>query len=196
MRRSLKEMLGYRVLAIDGDTGIVYDFNLLEDWRVAYIVGDRTGRWPVLKKIAFAPQDLHTPPDAVAKVVHVKMTLQALKTSSEPTGVQGAPFMRSFRELRRYAVEASDGRVGQLDDVLVDDQSWAVDYVVSRFGFGLAGKEMSIAPRWIRRVEDAPQRMHIAISGEEIDRGPLWDPRIPQDPALEAKYLSYFEGCR
>jgi hypothetical protein len=50
------------------------------------------------------------------------------------TETAAAPLLRRFTDLRRYSLEASDGDVGHIDDVYLDDLSWTVRYLVADTG--------------------------------------------------------------
>ena len=42
--------------------------------------------------------------------------------------------MRSLKEMERYAVSAVDGDMGVVVDFLLDDEHWAVRYLVAEIG--------------------------------------------------------------
>lgn len=74
MLRSLKEIIGYRILATDGDIGSVHDFFFDDEiWAVRYLVVD-TGTWLPGRKVLLVPSaverpewDTHTLPVALSK---------------------------------------------------------------------------------------------------------------------------------
>jgi hypothetical protein len=41
----------------------------------------------------------------------------------------GDPHLRSGNEVRGYHIEAIDGRIGHLDELLIDAESWRISYV-------------------------------------------------------------------
>ena len=38
--------------------------------------------------------------------------------------------LRSLKDLRGYAIRASDGVIGKVDDFYFDDETWAIRYLV------------------------------------------------------------------
>jgi uncharacterized protein YrrD len=46
--------------------------------------------------------------------------------------------LRSFKELRGFAIRATDGRIGTVSDVYFDDNSWQVRYCVIDTGLSVA----------------------------------------------------------
>jgi hypothetical protein len=61
MLRSLKELVGYAIHAVDGDIGRVHDFYFDDQtWAIRYLVVD-TGGWLSSRKVLVAPVALNTP---------------------------------------------------------------------------------------------------------------------------------------
>jgi hypothetical protein len=54
--------------------------------------------------------------------------------------------LRSIEELERYALQASDGEVGQLRDLFFDDASWAIRYLVVETGAWLSSRKVLVSP--------------------------------------------------
>jgi hypothetical protein len=51
--------------------------------------------------------------------------------------------LRSIREINGYHIHASDGEVGHVADVLVDDDDWSIHYLVSIRRIGDLGERCS-----------------------------------------------------
>jgi sporulation protein YlmC with PRC-barrel domain len=60
--------------------------------------------------------------------------------------------LRSAEELFGYRVQATDGRIGRVDDFIVDDETWDVRYLVVETSAWWFGKSVLIAPTWARRM--------------------------------------------
>lgn len=80
MQRSLKEIIGYSIRAVDGDIGKVKDF-FFDDyaWSVRYLVAG-TGNWLPGRKVLLSPAGLKSV-DWVGSVVHVNRTKQEIEDS-------------------------------------------------------------------------------------------------------------------
>ena len=68
------------------------------------------------------------------------------KTDREPTG---DPFLRSTAKVKGYKIHAYDGNIGDIEDFIVDDSSWRLDFMVVNTGNWLLGKKVLISPAWI-----------------------------------------------
>ena len=56
------------------------------------------------------------------------------------------PNLRSTNVVSGYHIQASDGEIGNVEDFIVDDQTWAIRYLISIRGTG--GREKRY---WFRR---------------------------------------------
>jgi len=82
MLRSLKELYGYKILALDGDIGKVHDFYFDdESWIVRYLVVD-TGPWILGRKVLISPLALGQP-DWMARKFPVSLTRDDVKNSPD-----------------------------------------------------------------------------------------------------------------
>ena len=89
---------------------------------------------------------------------------------------QGDPHLRSSREVRGYGIEASDGSIGHVDDLLVDDVSWTIRYLVVDTRNWWPGKKVIIAPSWINRVSWSEQMVHVDLPRARIKESPEYVP--------------------
>jgi hypothetical protein len=52
----------------------------------------------------------------------------------------------------RHHIHATDGEIGHIEDFLIDDETWAIRYLVIDTRNWWPGKRILISPRWIERV--------------------------------------------
>ncbi|VUD66697.1 hypothetical protein TDB9533_03665 [Thalassocella blandensis] len=85
-------------------------------------------------------------------------------------GEHNESHLRSFKELRNYAVKVGDFTIGEVLDFVMDDTSWRVEYVV------VAGEETSskhfrlIPMNQINRVAWEDRAIYIDMSRDEFSR--------------------------
>lgn len=66
--------------------------------------------------------------------------------------------LRNIKGLRGFTIEAADGQMGKVHDLLFDGRTWAVRYLVVDTGSWLPGRKVLIAasglgrPRWDERL--------------------------------------------
>jgi sporulation protein YlmC with PRC-barrel domain len=100
MLRSIKELLGYELMATDGEIGKVDDFLFSDDdWFIRYLVGD-TGPWIFGRKVLIATDSL-IQPVWDSKTFPVNLTREEVKNS--PDTNLAKPVSRIHEEqLRSY----------------------------------------------------------------------------------------------
>lgn len=107
--------------------------------------------------------------------------------------------LRSSREVTGYTLEAADGGVGQVADLLLEEATWAVRYLEVDMGHWPGAKRVLLAPAWIDEVDWARQRVTTALSREAIHSAPPFDPdqvvSRAYQVALYEHYGSRFDGA-
>jgi hypothetical protein len=64
----------------------------------------------------------------------------------------GDPNLQTATVLIGYAMQAEDGEIGHVKDVLVDDRVWAIRYLVVDTEKWWGGKTVLVSPEWLARV--------------------------------------------
>ena len=54
--------------------------------------------------------------------------------------------MRNVKDLRGYAIRATDGVIGTVDDLYFDDEDWGIRYLVVNTGSWLSNRKVLISP--------------------------------------------------
>lgn len=88
----------------------------------------------------------------------------------------GDPHLRSAREITGYHVKASDGEIGHVEDLLVDDESWVLRYLIVDTRNWWPGKQVLVAPEWATSFRWAQQEVDIDLTRAEIKGGQEYDP--------------------
>jgi uncharacterized protein YrrD len=102
------------------------------------------------------------------------------------------PYLRSSHSVTGHIVEASDGEIGHVDDFILDDESWAVRYLVVDTGNWWPGKRVLVSPRWIESVSWDKSKVFVDLSRETIRQSPEYDEQslVPRD--YEAKLHRHY----
>ena len=83
--------------------------------------------------------------------------------------------LRSMKEVSGYAIQATDGAVGQVDDFIIDDEPWVIRYMVVDTGDWWLGKKVIVSPRWIAHVDWKNSNVYVNLSREAIKSAPEFD---------------------
>jgi len=82
------------------------------------------------------------------------------------------PHLRSTREVSGYHIQAIDGELGHMDDFVIDDETWAIRYLIVATNNWWPGKKVLIAPPWIKNVSWGQSKVFINLSRESIKLSP------------------------
>jgi hypothetical protein len=92
------------------------------------------------------------------------------------------PHLRSCNAVTGYHIQATDGEIGHVSGFLVDDETWAVRYLIVDTSNWWGGHKVLVAPPWIQGVHWSDQTVAVDLSRESIKRAPPYDPAAPWGP--------------
>ena len=87
---------------------------------------------------------------------------------SSAAGKAWDPHLRSTHEVTGYHVQALDGELGHVEDFVIDDQTWAIRYLVVATKNWWPGRKVLVSPLWIERVSWSESKVFINLSRESI----------------------------
>jgi len=99
----------------------------------------------------------------------------------------GDPHLRSSRAVTGYAVQASDGCIGHVEDVIIDNDTWHIRYIMVDTQNWLPGRKVLISPMSIREVNWTDSQVHVEMTQEQISDSPEWDPESALNHEYEAQ---------
>jgi len=83
--------------------------------------------------------------------------------------------LRSVNEVSGYNVGAADGDIGHVDDFMIDDEDWAIRFIVIKTGGWLSGRKTLVAPRWIEGIRWEESKLFVSLTGDQIASGAEFD---------------------
>ncbi len=83
-----------------------------------------------------------------------------------------------------YHIQAHDGELGHVEDLIVDTGEWKIRYLVVDTRNFWPGKKVLLAPDWIREIVWDTQRVQVDLAREAIRQGPEYQP----DRLLDREY--------
>lgn len=227
MLRSVNALMGYSILATDGEIGKVDDL-LFDDetWGTAYLVvkmrtllkakkvllpptalgvpdWDGSECFPVAytkEQVAQSPDiDLDLPvsrqtqlelhkhygwtPYWIPSAAHGLGALPMVDLTNEehypPTPMQAEdidPHLHSAGDIKHYGIQASDGKIGRVEDLFVDDVTWAVRYLVIDPSAWLPERKVLLAPQLVRTISWFEKKVHVSSTIQMIKDSPIYDP--------------------
>jgi hypothetical protein len=105
----------------------------------------------------------------------------------------GDPHLRSLDEVRSYAIHGSDGDIGHVHDLLLDDEDWSIRYLVVATRNWWPGKKVLIAPDWIAGISWADREVRLGLTRGAIKGSPEYDPLSTVDRAYEERLHRHYD---
>lgn len=100
--------------------------------------------------------------------------------------------LRAVKDLKDYGILATDGPIGQVVDVLIDDRHWTVRYFVVDTGTWLSDRKVLISPLAVGQPDWAAQQLPVTLSKERVEGSPEVNTENPVLRQHETEQLSYY----
>lgn len=107
--------------------------------------------------------------DMVAREMHERQ--QRLEGGSDE-------HLRSANEVIGYSIEATNGSIGHIADLLFDEDSWAVSHIVVDTRNWWPGKHVVISPKRFKTVSWADRMVHVDLTRDQVKSSPEFDSDI------------------
>ncbi len=78
--------------------------------------------------------------------------------------------LRSSEEVIGYSIHATDGSIGHIDDIRVDDRNWAVSDLVVATRDWLPGKKVLVPPSAVEDIDWSTREVRLRMRREEVQR--------------------------
>ena len=100
--------------------------------------------------------------------------------------------MQVISALKGFAIEASDGRIGSVADLLFDDASWRVRWLVADCGTWLTGRKVLIHPSAISRIDFERQQLLVTLTKAQVEKSPELADDQPVSQQMENQLYTYY----
>ncbi|PZR72893.1 MAG: photosystem reaction center subunit H [Chthoniobacterales bacterium] len=95
--------------------------------------------------------------------------------------------LRSSQAIDGYHIQATDGSIGHVSDLMMDEKSWAIRHLVVETGHWFSGKEIVISPDHIDRISYDDSKVFVSITREAIQQAPEYHVPSPGAAARDTR---------
>ena len=95
-------------------------------------------------------------------------------------------------ELIGRTIQASDGDVGTIDDLYIDDERWGVRYFVVATGGWLSGKQVLLSPSTVTNGHGTADVVHVNLTRAQIENAPDVDTDKPVSRRYEIAHALHY----
>jgi hypothetical protein len=103
------------------------------------------------------------------------------------------PHLRSTRDVDGHHLQATDGEIGHVEDFIIDEESWAIRYLVVATRNWWPGKKVLVSPHWIERVSWDESKVFVALSRETIQAAPEYSDALLLDRDYETRLHRHYD---
>ena len=91
------------------------------------------------------------------------------------------PHLRSCNAVVGYHIQANDGDIGHVWGLLMDEETWAIRYMVVDTSNWWLGHKVLIAPPWIRDLNWVDGTVSVDLTRQAVKDAPAYDEGAPLD---------------
>jgi sporulation protein YlmC with PRC-barrel domain len=91
------------------------------------------------------------------------------------------PHLRSGEAVMKYHIEASDGGIGHVQGLLIDEDTWAIRYLIVDTSNWWLGHQVLIAPKWIKNVRWPDNTVSVNLTRQAVKDAPPYNPALTLD---------------
>jgi len=118
--------------------------------------------------------------------------VDAAHARSEARQRDNDPHLRSCKAVVGYHIETIDGEIGHVQGLLIDEESWAIRYLVVSTSNWWLGHDVLVAPQWIKRVSWAEQSVSVHLTRDALKQAPEFDPALPLTREMEIAVYKHY----
>lgn len=97
---------------------------------------------------------------------------EATQPESNEGGQPWDAHLRSTKDVCGHHVQATDGEIGHVEDFIVDDQTWAIRYLIVDTRNWWPGKRVLVSPKWMEHVSWEEEKVHVDLARDAIRNSP------------------------
>jgi uncharacterized protein YrrD len=95
------------------------------------------------------------------------------------------PHLRSCKAVIGHHIQATDGDIGHVEGLLIDEETWAVRYVIVNTSNWWLGHQVLIAPQWIQDVSWSDATVSVNLTRQAVKDAPPYDSEAPLERKQE-----------
>lgn len=106
------------------------------------------------------------------------------------------PHLRSAEEITGYHIHATDGVIGHLSDLVLEETDWSIHYLIVDTSNWWMGHKVQISPRSAQDIRWTEQLIYLDVDRQTIKDSSPYDPAKPVDRAHEDRMAGHYAEPR
>jgi sporulation protein YlmC with PRC-barrel domain len=109
-----------------------------------------------------------------------------------PAHADGDPHLRSMAAVDGYHIDATDGVIGHLEDLMIDDAAWDIRYLVINTRNWWIGNHVLMSPYSVKDIDWGTNRIRLDVSREKVKTSPPYSPATATRNDYERRLHTYY----
>ena len=102
------------------------------------------------------------------------------------------PHLRSCKAVMSYHIQATDGDIGHVQGLLVDEETWAIRYLIVDTSNWWLGHQVLIAPQWIQDVSWSDATVSVNLTRQAVRDAPPYNSAAQLDREQEVNIFKHY----
>jgi uncharacterized protein YrrD len=100
--------------------------------------------------------------------------------------------LRSTHEVIGYNIKAADGEIGDVENFIMNDKTWTIDFMEVDTGNWFPGKKVLVSPQWIKEINWETSLVIVNASEDQVKNSPEYVPSQELRDSYEADLHKYY----
>ncbi len=131
---------------------------------------------------------------AMSYPVGLNNAIEEEKDTAVADSSHSDPHLRSTDTVTGYNIKAVDGEIGEVEDFIINDSNWQIDFILVDTGNWLPGKKVLIAPKMIREINWAASRVILYATEDKVKNSPVYQPGEEFSESYHANLQNYYSS--
>jgi sporulation protein YlmC with PRC-barrel domain len=105
----------------------------------------------------------------------------------------GDPHLRSVARVTGYHIHATDGDIGHVEKVLIDDATWQIRYLIVDTSNWWFGQHVLVSPFAVTDIRWQDELVRLNVSCAQVKASPPWKPLDAVDAAYEKQLHQHYD---
>jgi sporulation protein YlmC with PRC-barrel domain len=106
------------------------------------------------------------------------------------------PNLRSFNDLKNYSLRATDGDIGQVEDLLIDPETWQITHLVVDVRLWWPGGLVVIDRAFIEDISWMDENIVVSMSRDQVKKAPPYDKDRPITESYQTELSDYYQDIQ
>lgn len=112
--------------------------------------------------------------------------------TKKDTEEDGDIHLRSTDKVKGYHIKATNGEIGDVEDFIINDSNWKIDFMLVDTGNWFPGKKVIISPKLIKEVNWEKSTVIVNASEEQVKHSPEYQPDQELSESHESNLQNYY----